>query len=103
MNDKKTAEDHWIMKQEAEKLGQLREIRKRAHKKEEMAQLKDTHWMRCPKCGQEMVEIEYSNSSRKNTVHIDKCGGCEAITLDNGELELILEMHKGSLSKLFRI
>ena len=46
--------DHYVAKHEAEKLQELRD--KRAAKKAE--EEKKTHWMKCPKCGSDMEEIE---------------------------------------------
>ena len=60
---------------------------------------KEDHWMKCPKCGAKLEEINMEN------VMIDKCTGCEGIWLDHGELELLAEgqtkLSKGFLDKLF--
>lgn len=56
--------------------------------------LKETHWMRCPKCGMEMVELEFEG------VKIDKCTKCLGIYLDDGELDLLsAPKNKGALSR----
>jgi Zn-finger nucleic acid-binding protein len=46
-------------------------------------QRKETHWMKCPKCGTNLAEINYQN------VMIDTCSECKGIWLDQGELDLI--------------
>jgi uncharacterized protein len=66
----------------------------------EKKRLKELHHMRCPKCGMEMVELEFEG------VSIDKCTECLGIYLDDGELTTLLnKKHAGALgrfSKLFK-
>jgi len=59
-------------------------------------ELRAAHWMRCPKCGQKMEEVELSG------IMIDRCTGCEGVFFDKGELELLLESKepKGFLGKM---
>ncbi|MEE9384093.1 MAG: zf-TFIIB domain-containing protein [Nannocystaceae bacterium] len=64
--------------------------RRRAAQKrrEEMAQAdqeaqQKLHWMRCPKCGFELVEVEYRKIS------VDRCLSCGGTFLDEGELEQV--------------
>ncbi len=47
----------------------------------ERERLRTLHWMRCPKCGAELDEIEFRG------VKIDKCLSCGGAFLDDGELE----------------
>jgi len=76
-------------KQEAEKHARLAA--------EEKRKLKELHYMRCPKCGMELIEIDYKG------VKVDKCSECEGIWLDAGELETVSKFEKGSLDKLFSV
>lgn len=71
-----------------EKLNQERETKKHDHKTSE-------HWMKCPKCGGELVELGFED------VMIDKCKGCRGIFFDAGELELLIGggKSKGFLEK----
>lgn len=39
------------------------------------------HWMRCPKCGGELAEVQF------RAVKVDKCFSCNGVFLDDGELE----------------
>ena len=50
----------------------------------ESQQKKAAHWMRCPKCGEQMAEINMCG------INVDKCSGCSGIYFDNGELETLL-------------
>jgi uncharacterized protein len=77
-----------------------REIEKEKHKKlkeEERNVLMELHFMRCPKCGMELIEIDYKG------IKVDKCSECEGIWLDAGELEAVSKLEKSGLDKLFSI
>jgi len=74
-------------KSEVEKLKQIAE--------EEKQKLKSLHYMRCPKCGMNLQEIDYKG------IKIDKCFGCEGLWLDAGELDSISKLEKGAQDKLF--
>ena len=52
---------------------------------QETAQLRELHWMRCPKCGQEMREEQRAG------ITVDRCTGCGGVFFDAGELELLLQ------------
>ena len=76
-------------KLEAEKQAQIMEEEKRKRK--------ELHYMRCPKCGMQLIEIDYKR------IAVDKCSSCEGVWLDAGELEAVSEMDKGALDKLFSV
>lgn len=78
-------ENEYFARKEYEKLKALAAERVREEKAEERKRLKDLHYMHCPKCGGDLVEIVFRN------IHIDKCTLCEGIWLDAGELELIIK------------
>ena len=59
--------------------------------------LKELHYMHCPKCGQQLIEINYADLA------VDKCSNCDGVWLDAGELEQISNLGKGKLDKWFRI
>ncbi len=42
---------------------------------------RQAHWMRCPKCGSELAEVQFRD------VKLDKCFTCGGVYLDDGELE----------------
>jgi len=64
---------------------------------EEKKRLKELHYMRCPKCGMELIEISYKK------MKIDKCSSCEGIWLDAGEFEMVTELEKSALDKFFKV
>ncbi len=80
-------EERFIHMKEAEKRAELLKQREAAAKE----QAKKAHWMKCPKCGNDMAEKELDN------VMIDQCTSCKGIYFDAGELELIMQ-RKGSKS-----
>lgn len=62
---------------------------------EEKAILKKKHFMRCPKCGMELIEVDYNN------IKVDKCSECEGVWLDAGEFDAASRLEKRTLDKLF--
>ncbi len=64
---------------------------------EEKRKLKELHYMRCPKCGMNLITIDYKG------IAVDRCSGCDGIWLDAGELEAITRLEKSGLDKLFSI
>ncbi len=91
------SEEEHIARMEYERLKKL-EVEK--HKRlagEEKKKLKELHYMRCPKCGMELIEIDYKE------IKIDKCSECEGIWLDAGELEAVSKLEKTGIDKLFSV
>jgi len=77
-----------------------KKIEEEKHKKlvgEEKKKLQELHYMKCPKCGMELIEIDYKG------IKVDKCSECEGVWLDAGELEAISKFEKTSLDKLFSV
>jgi Zn-finger nucleic acid-binding protein len=62
---------------------------------EEKSRLKDLHYMNCPKCGMNLVTIEYRG------IQIDRCTTCDGVWLDHGELEAIAALEHPIKEKLF--
>jgi len=98
-------EDDWFLKNEQKLLDAAREGREKREKERaaqeseaERARLRDLHFMKCPKCGHDLKE------ERVDNVAIDRCGHCEGIYLDAGELEQLFlkkaDESKGFLRKL---
>lgn len=64
---------------------------------EEQKRLKELHFMRCPKCGMELVEVDYRN------IKVDMCSECDGVWLDAGELMTISKLEKKYIDKLFSV
>jgi uncharacterized protein len=76
-------EEEYFLRKEAEKLKAAAEKHRRELEEAERIRLKELHFMRCPKCGMELSEIEFRE------VKIDKCMSCGGVWLDDGELEQV--------------
>ncbi len=90
-------EEEFIARQEYERLKKVEEVKHRNLAAEEKKKLKELHHMRCPKCGMELVSINYKN------IEIDKCSECEGVWLDAGELEAVSKLETSSIDKLFSV
>ncbi|MGH1468769.1 MAG: zf-TFIIB domain-containing protein [Bdellovibrionales bacterium] len=61
-------------------------------KNKQLQQAKETHWMKCPKCGDQMTEVQVAS------ILIDQCHGCNGLYFDHGELQTLIEIKtKGSI------
>jgi hypothetical protein len=93
-------EEEYFLKLNQEKIKKLRSDLDKKREEESKQKRKEATWMKCPKCGADLKEVNYQN------VMIDTCSQCQGIWLDHGELELLAqghaEMSKGFLKKLFR-
>ncbi len=90
-------EERYFREQEAEQLKQMREKLDVTRQEQAARQAKETHWMKCPKCGADLTEVKMEG------VMVDKCGGCEGLFFDSGELELMIAAHKKGLGPLRRM
>lgn len=91
-------EEEYFKKQEIERLKKLQEEKEKQMKEEEKKKLKELHFMKCPKCGMDMQEIDYKG------IKIDKCFSCEGIFLDKGELEAVVRKEgEGLLKKISKL
>jgi Zn finger protein HypA/HybF involved in hydrogenase expression len=63
----------------------------------ERKKAKELHFMKCPKCGMNLVEIDYKS------IKVDRCSSCEGIWLDSGELAQVVKLEKGALDRLFSV
>jgi len=90
-------EEEYFTKIELERRKKIEVEKLKKMAEEEKKKLKELHFMRCPKCGAELGEVDYKG------IHVDKCFQCEGIWLDGGELEVIAKLEKGKLDKLFGV
>ncbi|MGI5862634.1 MAG: zf-TFIIB domain-containing protein [Myxococcales bacterium] len=76
-----STEEEYFAREEALKRQKLAAEQARKLAEEQKKQLKELHWMHCPKCGMDLQTITYRG------VEIDRCFGCNGVWLDEGELE----------------
>ena len=88
-------EEEYFKRLEFEKRLQIEQEKQKAFAETEKKRLKDLHFMHCPKCGMNLVEINYQG------IKMEKCSACEGVWLDAGELEGVLSREKGFLGSFF--
>lgn len=94
-----TPEETFFAQQELERRRKLAHTREAHLRAEERRTLRELHWMRCPKCGMELLEIEHLGHK------VDQCSACRGLWLDAGELESLTGAEEGgflgNLKKVF--
>jgi uncharacterized protein len=90
-------EEAYFARLELERRKKHEEEHRKKMAAEEKKRLKKLHYMRCPKCGMELSEMDYKG------IKVDKCLSCDGIWLDAGELEQVSTMEKRALDKLFGV
>jgi len=90
-------EDEFFVRMEFERKKKIEEEKHKRLAEEEKKRLKELHCMQCPKCGMELIEIDYKG------IKIDECSECDGIWLDAGELETVAKLEKTGLDKFFSI
>lgn len=104
----KAHEDLWFSKNEQKIIERLKakhdEEQERIAKEQKQIkerELKEQHWMKCPKCGHNL-KMEHIDD-----VELDKCENCHGIYFDAGELDVILlkkeEKRKGFFKKILKL
>lgn len=93
------AEEEYFARKEFEKKKKLADEQWQLISEKEREDLKKLHYMRCPKCGMELIEIKYKD------VEVDECPHCKGFWLDAGELEKLVEDKDkdGFLSNVLKI
>lgn len=85
-------EDDWFRQHERAFLEEARRKREAREKEragreteDERRKLRESHWMRCPKCGHELRAEDLSD------IEIDRCTYCEGVWMDAGELDELFQ------------
>lgn len=82
MSDKPSRnEDEYFAREDAERIRKLRE----KQEAEDKASERRTHFMKCPKCGADLV------TETLQGIQIDRCPECNGIWLDHGELDQLMK------------
>ncbi len=90
-------EEEFVARTEYLRLKKVEEGKHNQLAEEEKKKLKKIHFMKCPKCGMELIALDYKG------IEVDKCSECEGIWLDAGELEAVSSLEKSGLDKLFSV
>ena len=91
------AEDEYFARQEMERRKKVAQEMSAQMAEQEKTRLKDLHFMKCPKCGMDLSEIELQG------IKVDQCASCGGIFFDAGELEQLSKKDEGVLGKVFSI
>lgn len=94
MTDKPSRnEDEYFAKRDAELLRQQRTAAQEA----QAAVERKSHFMKCPKCGYDLITGEWDG------IQIDQCTHCHGVWFDAGEAESLLKSpHPNVLARVFR-
>ncbi len=90
-------EEEYFARLELERRRKVEEQKQKKLAEEEKELLRNLHYMRCPKCGMELTEIDYKR------IKIDKCFSCDGVWLDTGELEALSKLEKTKLVELLNV
>jgi hypothetical protein len=90
-------EEEYFARLELERKKKVEAERHKRMAEEEKRKLRELHFMRCPKCGMELKEIDYKG------IKIDKCLTCDGVWFDTGEMDALVKLEKPALDKLFSI
>jgi ribosomal protein L37AE/L43A len=86
-------EDEYFARRDAELLRQQRKAAKQAAAAAE----RQSHYMKCPKCGYDLITGEWDG------IQIDQCTHCHGVWLDAGEAEQLLKApFPNVLARVFR-
>lgn len=84
-----TKEEEYFARQAFEQRKRAAQEREHHLAQQELVRRKEFHWMCCPKCGMELVEVEFRG------VKVDQCSHCSGLWLDAGELDSLAPAEKG--------
>ncbi|MDO8785415.1 MAG: zf-TFIIB domain-containing protein [Syntrophales bacterium] len=90
-------EEEYFARQEFEKKKKTEEETQKKLAEGEKKKAKESHWMKCPKCGMDLIEVDYKH------IKVDKCSSCDGVWLDAGELEAVAKMDKSGMDKFLRV
>lgn len=90
-------EEEYFARMEFEKRKKIEEEKHKQLAEQEKKKLQELHHMRCPKCGMELIEIDYKS------IKVDRCSECDGVWLDVGELEAVSKLGKSGMDKLFSV
>lgn len=90
-------EDEYMARMEYERLQKIENEKHKNLAVQEKKRLQELHHMRCPKCGMELIAVNYKG------IEVDKCSECEGVWLDAGELEAVSKLEQSGLDKLFGV
>lgn len=94
-------EEEYFYKKNKELMEKMRQKLDAQRAEQEAKAPQNPHWMKCPKCGKELKEVDLAG------IKVDQCTHCLGIYFDKGELELLIGAEEpkgffGGLKRLFK-
>ena len=90
-------EDEYFARMEFERRKDIEEEKQKKLAEGERKKLQELHFMHCPKCGMQLIEVDYKK------IKVDKCSHCQGVWLDAGELEAVSGLEQSGLDKFFSV
>jgi hypothetical protein len=90
-------EEEYFARVEFERRKKIEQEQQKKLAAAEKDRLKALHFMKCPKCGMGLIEIDYRG------IKVDKCSACDGVWLDSGELDSVAGLEKSVLDGLFSV
>ena len=90
-------EDEYFARIEQKMKQKIKEQKNQRTSEEERAKLRELHFMKCPKCGMDLIEIDFKG------MKIDECSDCRGIWLDAGEFDAMAKMDKPVLERFLNV
>ena len=96
--DKPTrSEDEYFARQELDRRKKWAQEQAAKMATEEKDRIRQLHFMKCPKCGMDLQEIELHG------VKVDQCASCGGVFLDAGEIEQIAKHDNSVVDRVFSL
>jgi hypothetical protein len=89
------SEEEYFARIEFERRKKIEREKQQKLAEAEKKRLRELHYLKCPKCGMDLIEIDYK------TIKVDKCSGCDGVWLDAGELESVAKMETSVSGRIF--
>lgn len=90
-------EEEYFARVKFERRKKIERERRQSLTEQEKRRLRELHYMKCPKCGMDLFEVDYKS------IRMDKCPGCEGVWLDFGELDSVVKMDKSMIDRIFGV
>lgn len=86
-------EEEYFARLELERKRQWEKERQEKMSAAEKDKLRETHFMKCPKCGMDLHTVDFKD------LKIDRCVSCQGTWLDAGEMDQLLAHEHPILGK----
>ena len=84
--------DEYFVRQDSELINLHRE----RLDKERAALERQSHYMKCPKCGADLTETDFHH------IKVDRCPSCKGVWFDGGEIEMLEHVDQSQVRQFVR-